>query len=101
MKLNALKVSQVNNYISRIIHSDPVLNNIRVIGEISNLKYHGNGYIFFTLKDEKSRLNCYVSQENSRYIKYIMDNGMEVTAAGYVYVFEKSGSYTLNVTDID
>ncbi len=100
MKLKALKVSQVNNYIRRILQSDPVLTNISVQGEISNIKYHGNGHIYFTLKDSNSKLSCFVAYENTQFIKFPLDNGMEVTASGYIYVYEKNGNYSLNVTDI-
>lgn len=100
MKLKALKVSQVNNYIRRILQSDPVLTNISVQGEISNIKYHGNGHIYFTLKDNNSKLSCFVAYENTQFINLQLDNGMEVTASGYIYVYEKNGNYSLNVLDV-
>ncbi len=100
MKLKALNVSQVNNYIKRILQSDPVLTNISVKGEVSNIKYHENGHVYLTLKDSTSKLNCFISFENNRYLKYELENGMEITVSGYISVYEKYGSYSLNVLDI-
>lgn len=101
MKLKALNVSQVNNYIRRILQSDPVLTNISVKGEISNIKYHGNGHVYFALKDNNSKLSCFIAYENTQFIKYSLENGMEVTASGYIYIYEKNGTYSLYVTDIE
>ena len=54
MKIKTLTVSEVNNYIKKILDNDFILNNISVRGEISNLKYHSSGHIYFSLKDENS-----------------------------------------------
>ena len=47
MAIKPITVSQLNRYISRILSTDPILGNVSVRGEISNLKYHGTGNIFF------------------------------------------------------
>ena len=58
MKIKTLSVSEVNNYFKKIIDNDFILNNLSVKGEISNLKYHTSGHIYFSLKDNSSKLNC-------------------------------------------
>ena len=40
MKIKTLSVSELNNYIKKILDNDFILNNLSVKGEISNLKYH-------------------------------------------------------------
>ena len=57
MKIKTLTVSEVNNYLKRIIDNDFILNNLSVKGEISNLKYHSSGHIYFSLKDEGGKIN--------------------------------------------
>ena len=52
MALKPVTVSQLNDYISRILTTDPLLGNITVTGEISNLKYHSSGHIYFSINDE-------------------------------------------------
>ena len=39
MRIKTLSVSEVNNYIKKILDNDFILNNLSVRGEISNLKY--------------------------------------------------------------
>ena len=43
-------VSQVNRYLSRMMQEDFFLSHLTVSGEISNLKMHPSGHIYFTLK---------------------------------------------------
>lgn len=100
MALKPVSVSQVNGYIKRILQSDPILGNVSVIGEISNLKYHGSGHVYFTLKDANSKLNCFFAADYLRHLRYELTNGMEVTASGYISVYERGGTYSLNVKDI-
>lgn len=40
MRIKTLSVSEVNNYIKKVLDNDFILNNLSVKGEISNLKYH-------------------------------------------------------------
>lgn len=100
MAIKPIKVSQLNGYIKRVLQTDPLLGNVSVIGEISNLKYHGTGNVYFTLKDETSKLNCFLPAELLKDLRYELAEGMEITAIGYIYLYERGGSYSLNVRDI-
>ncbi|MFV0516796.1 MAG: exodeoxyribonuclease VII large subunit [Aminipila sp.] len=100
MAIKPVKVSQLNSYIKRILQSDPLLSNVSVIGEISNLKFHGTGHVYFTLKDENSKINCFLPAETFEKIRFELADGMEITATGYIYLYEKGGSYSLNIRDI-
>lgn len=100
MAIKPIRVSQLNSYIKRLIQSDPLLGNVSVIGEISNLKHHGSGHVYFTLKDENSRINCFLSSDTLRDIRFELADGMEIVAEGYIYLYERGGSYSLNIRDI-
>lgn len=100
MAIKPIKVSQLSSYIKRILQSDPLLGNVTVIGEISNLKHHGTGHVYFTLKDESSKLSCFLPADVMKNLRYELTDGMEITAAGYIYLYERGGSYSLNVRDI-
>ena len=52
MALRPVTVSQLNEYISRVLMTDPLLGNVTVTGEISNLKYHYSGHVYFSISDE-------------------------------------------------
>ena len=101
MAAKPIKVSQLNSYIKRIVQADPLLGNICVTGEVSNLKYHSSGHVYFSLKDEKSRINCFLSSDNMQYIRYELSEGMDIVVNGYIYIYEKGGSYSINVRDIE
>ena len=51
-------VSQINQYIKNLFVRDYLLSRVQVQGEISNLKYHSSGHIYFTLKDEAAQISC-------------------------------------------
>ena len=96
----AVSVSQLNRYISRVLATDPVLSSLCVTGEISGLKRHSSGHWYFDLKDEKSRIRCFLHAARAARLRYEIDEGMEVLAFGCINVYEPGGYYSLNVTDI-
>ncbi|MEE0180735.1 MAG: exodeoxyribonuclease VII large subunit [Anaerovoracaceae bacterium] len=101
MAAKPIKVSQLNSYIKRVLQTDPLLGNISVTGEISNLKHHSSGHVYFSLKDETSRINCFLAADNARHIRYELSEGMEIIVNGYIYLYERGGSYSINVRDIE
>ena len=96
-----VKVSKLTSYIANIFKTDPIMMNIGVIGEISNLKYHSSGSIFFTLKDENASIRCQMWQRYTSRLRFHLENGMEVKATGRVSVYEKGGTYSLIADDIE
>ena len=101
MGLKPVTVSQLNSYIKRILQTDPILGNVSVRGEVSNLKFHGSGHVYFSLKDEKSRINCFLPSDRAVQFGRALQEGMEIIASGYIYLYERGGSYSLNVTDLE
>lgn len=101
MAMKPIKVSQLNSYIGRIIGTDPLLGNISVTGEISNLNYHSSGHVYFSLKDENSTVKCFLPYDKAENMRFELDEGMEIIASGYISVFERGGYYSLTVKDIE
>ena len=64
LKIRALEVTELNEYVKRILNDDPILSNIKVKGEISNFKIHSSGNVYLSLKDEKSKINCMIHRNN-------------------------------------
>ncbi len=100
MAVKPIRVSQLNGYIKRVLQSDPLLGNVSVIGEISNLKYHSTGHVYFTMKDEASKISCFLAADNLKNIRYELTDGIEIVANGYIFLYERGGSYSLNVREI-
>lgn len=101
MPLKPVSVSQLNSYIKRILATDPILSNVSVKGEISNLTKHSSGHWYFTLKDETSRINCFLPADRVFGLRFDISEGMELIVYGSVSVYERGGSYSVYVRDID
>ncbi|MFA5524031.1 MAG: exodeoxyribonuclease VII large subunit [Tissierellales bacterium] len=100
MELRPFKVSEISQYIKRILLGDPLLYDISVEGEISNFKHHHNGNMYFTLKDEKSKIRCVFFNNNIDNNLNIFGDGMHVIVNGYISLYERDGSYQLYIRTI-
>lgn len=98
--MKPLKVSEVNNYIKRVFAGDIVLSNLQVEGEISNFKHHHSGHMYFSLKDDKSKIRCVMFKWDNENIGLKLSEGMKVVATGYVSVYDRDGDYQLYIRSI-
>ncbi|MCC5909936.1 MAG: exodeoxyribonuclease VII large subunit [Clostridiaceae bacterium] len=101
MEIKTLSVSQVNSYIKRLLTNDPILYNISVKGEISNFKLHSSGHMYFTIKDDNSRISCIMFKSNGEKLKEIPYDGMNIVAKGYISLYERDGLYQLYVNELE
>lgn len=95
MYIKTLTVSALNNYIKKVLDNDFILANSSVSGEISNFKLHSSGHIYFSLKDESSKINCIMFRSAAKELKFIPQNGMKVIVRGKISLYEKDGVYQL------
>ena len=86
-----LTVSQLNEYIRRMMQLDPVLHGVELKGEISNLKFHQTGTIFFTLKDEQSAIACVMYAGDAAKLQAAPFEGMRAVVSGNVGYYVKGG----------
>lgn len=99
--MKPLKVNEVNSYIKRMISGDMILSNLQVEGEISNFKHHYSGHMYFSLKDEKSKIKCVMFKSENEEVAFKLEEGMKVIASGYISVFEREGDYQLYIRSIE
>jgi exodeoxyribonuclease VII large subunit len=90
-------VTEVTERIKTILRSDNELFQIWVKGEISNLKLHSSGHLYFSLKDETAKLKCVMFKGAVRLLHFEPRDGMAVLALGSISVYERSGEYQLYV----
>ncbi|WP_297435027.1 exodeoxyribonuclease VII large subunit [uncultured Clostridium sp.] len=100
MKLKTLTVSEVNNYLKRIVDNDFIMNNLSVKGEVSNLKFHSSGHIYFSLKDGESKINCVMFKSDAVNLNFPLENGMEVGIRARLSLYIKEGNYQLYCREI-
>lgn len=99
--MTTLTVSQINRYIKSLFDEIPPIQNIYVMGEISNFKhYRQSGHMYFTLKDSASQLKCVMFATDNYKLKFVPKDGMNVVCFGQIGVYERDGVYQLYVRDI-
>ncbi|MEG0470811.1 MAG: exodeoxyribonuclease VII large subunit [Solibacillus sp.] len=90
-----LTVKALTKYIKRKFDADPHLRDVYVMGELSNVKIHSSGHIYFTLKDDGSRINATMFRSQASKLSFKPEEGMKVFIRGDVNVYESSGVYQL------
>jgi exodeoxyribonuclease VII large subunit len=86
---NVISISELTKEISELLQNN--LSRVQIVGEVSNLKYHSSGHIYFTLKDESASISAVIWR--SRAPKFPIKEGMKLKAGGSVSVFAAKGSY--------
>lgn len=97
MALKPVSVTQLNEYISRVIGTDPLLMNIGVNGEVSGPRADSRGNLYFTLVDDQSSIDCIVWHDNPDVDISALKEGLEVVVRGYVNVYKKRGTISLTI----
>ncbi|MEE9532846.1 MAG: exodeoxyribonuclease VII large subunit, partial [Acidimicrobiia bacterium] len=83
-------VSQVTAYLRESLEADPLLSDLFVVGEVSNLRVSGAGHAYFTLKDGQAVLNCVMFKGQSG--AELLANGTSVSTHGHISFYEPRGS---------
>jgi exodeoxyribonuclease VII large subunit len=90
-----LSVKALTKYIKRKFDADPHLRDVYVTGELSNVKIHSSGHVYFTLKDDHSRIAATMFRTQASKLTFKPEEGMKVFIRGDVNVYEASGAYQL------
>jgi exodeoxyribonuclease VII large subunit len=71
-----------------------------VRGEVSNLRPHSSGHIYFSLKDAGAQLSAVLFRGNALRQTVKLRDGLQVIALGEIDVFEPQGKYQLIVREV-
>lgn len=71
-----------------------------VQGEISNLKHHSSGHLYFSLKDRAAQISCVMWRSRNQNLAFAPVDGMRILVKARLSVYEKRGSYQLDVWQI-
>ncbi len=94
-------VTQINNYIKALFEQVPVLQNVWIKGEISNLKLHSSGHIYLTLKDGGAVLKAVMFKYAAQTLQFKPEDGTKVLARGKIGVYEAGGQYQLYIEEME
>ena len=95
-----LTVSALNKYIGYKFDTDVNLKNINIKGEISNIRV-SNNHLYFSLKDSQSEIRAIMFASSARSLSFMPTDGMKVLVNADVTVYQKGGTYNLNVRKIE
>lgn len=101
MEKEYIKISDLNNYIKSKLDSDSFLNKVYLKGEISNFKNHTRGHLYFTLKDDTSRLSAVMFQSSAIKLSFVPEDGMNVLVEGRISAYPAQGSYQVYVDKME
>ena len=91
-------VTELTWYVKHRLENDPVLRNVMVEGEVSNVTKARSGHIYFTLKDQDAQLSCAMWRNVAqRYAARPPEHGERITVRGQISVYPPRGSYQLIV----
>ena len=95
-----LTVSVINRYIKHKLDLDENLQNVFIKGEISNFKAHSTGHLYFSIKDETSKINAIMFGSSAKNLNFKPTDGAKVLITGRISVYEATGNYQIYVTDM-
>ncbi|GAB7386835.1 exodeoxyribonuclease VII large subunit [Bacillaceae bacterium] len=93
-------VQELTRYLKHLFDEDEILQDVWVRGEISNFTHHNSRHMYFTVKDETSRIRAVMFATHNQYLKFAPKNGSKVIIRGSVSVYERDGQYQLYVREM-
>lgn len=95
-----LTVSVINRYLKDVFDKNEHLRTVFLKGEISNFKGHTTGHLYFSLKDENSRISAIMFSSYAKRLNFTPQDGKKVLVTGRIGIYEATGSYQIYVDDM-
>ncbi|WP_337268099.1 exodeoxyribonuclease VII large subunit [Oryzifoliimicrobium ureilyticus] len=98
--LTEYSVSELSGSIKRTMET--AFDRVRVRGEISGYRGpHSSGHAYFSLKDDRSRIDAVIWKGTFSRLKFRPEEGMEVIATGKVTTFPGSSKYQIVIETLE
>lgn len=88
-------VTDLTRYLRDIFENDAQLQDIWVIGEVSNSSRPSSGHMYFTVKDASASLRCVMWRNAVARQAYLPRDGDEIEVHGSLNIYEAAGQYQL------
>ena len=101
-KTNAAEysVSEISGALKRVV--EDTFGNVRVRGEISGYRGpHSSGHAYFSLKDDRARIEAVIWKGTFSKLKFRPEEGMEVIASGKLTTYPGSSKYQIVIDNIE
>ena len=97
MSQNVFSVSDLISLIKQTLEFNDGLRAFYVKGEISNFTNHRNGHWYFSIKDDKSKMNCVMFGSYANSVDFKPKEGDQVLLRASISVYALQGSVQCNV----
>ena len=95
-----LTVGALTRYIKYKIDNDKHLKTVFLKGEISNFKMHSTGHMYFSIKDETSKINAIMFSRDAKNVTFEPKEGTKILVVGRISVYESTGNYQIYVSEM-
>ncbi|MHB2266995.1 exodeoxyribonuclease VII large subunit [Aliihoeflea sp. PC F10.4] len=93
-------VSEISGALKRVV--EDTFGNVRVRGEISGYRGpHSSGHAYFSLKDDRARIEAVVWKGTFSKLRFRPEEGMEVIASGKLTTYPGSSKYQIVIDNIE
>jgi len=76
-------------------------NDIAVEGEVTNFTRSTAGHCYFSIKDAKSQIRVVLFATNARFLRFRIENGLQLVVRGRLTVYEAKGEFQLNAVNAE
>jgi exodeoxyribonuclease VII large subunit len=99
LNLPELTVSELATALKRTI--EDAYGFVRVRGELGKVSYHGNGHVYFDLKDERACIAGVIWRSTAPRIKLRLEAGLEVVITGRLTTYPGRSQYQIVVETLE
>ena len=92
-------VSELTRNIRRLLEGS--FAEVWVEGQLSNVKLHTSGHLYFTMKDDLACLRGVMFRRHASRLRFDAADGQKVRVYGTITVYEAKGEYQINATRLD
>jgi exodeoxyribonuclease VII large subunit len=75
-------------------------NDISVEGEATNVVRSAAGHIYFSIKDSRAQMRVVLFATNSRFLRFRIENGLQLVVRGRLTLYEQKGEFQLNAVAV-
>src|SRR5215212_12078520 len=76
-------------------------NDISVEGEVTNYTRSSAGHHYFSLKDARAQIRVVFFATNARFLRFRIENGLQLIVRGRLTVYEQKGDLQLNAVSAE
>ena len=99
--MNYQTIGEFTKYLKLMFDNSTKMRNVYLKGEISNFKKHPTGHLYFSIKDENSKINAIMFSRDTFKLKFNPQDGTKVLVHGRVSIYEQAGNYQIYVDEME